>query len=299
MLLGLRKYNDTARLLITVRPLFPVVLQSARPRIGISYWRDRGNPRKRQAFESLTDHAEVVWLDPERSHHDLDALGLDLFHAAKRRPESLADLDRVATAGVQTVNPPAAVQVTSDRVARHQALVHAGVPVPMAEFGAATAVSLTPPVLVKCREEGVLRSHDHGFVASGGLDYDGDRLVEAYVPHATSVKVHVLGDTVRAVHESPTGLEPVPLDPSLEPIVRRVRHLFGLRVFEVDAVHIGSEDAPDETVLSWTGESTAEWVVVDVNPVVSLAGVPDAVSVYQTFLGGLVGIEVPPESPGA
>ncbi|WP_439026558.1 hypothetical protein [Haloarchaeobius sp. DT45] len=269
-------------------------MQSARPRIGISYWRDRGNPRKRRAFESLADHAEVVWLDPERDHHDLDALDLDLFHAAKRRPESLADLDRAATAGVETVNPPIAVAVTSDRVARHEALVHAGVPVPRAEFGPASAVSLTPPVLVKRREEGVLRSHDHRFVATGPVTYGGERLVEAYVPHCASVKVHVLGETVRAVRESSAGQDPVPLAAGLEPIVRRVRHLFGLRVFELDAVRLGSANTGlDEAVVQPTGDPTDDWVVVDVNPVVSLAGVPDAVSVYHDFLATLVGVELP------
>ncbi|WP_267639719.1 hypothetical protein [Haloarchaeobius amylolyticus] len=269
-------------------------MQSSRPRIGLSYWRDRGNPRKRRAFESLADHAAVVWLDPEREHHDLATLGLDLFHAAKRRPASLADLDRAAAAGIETVNPAAAVGQTSDRLARHEALVHAGVPVPRAEFGSAATVSLTPPVLVKTREEGREHSHDHEFVTAGPVRYDGERLVEAYVPHTASVKVHVVGEAVRAVRESPAGLASVPLDPGLESIVRRVRHLFGLRVFELDAVRLGAgSQVPAGTLVTSTAEATADWVVVDVNPVVSLAGVPDAVAVYRDFLGGLVGVEVP------
>ncbi|WP_435358568.1 hypothetical protein [Haloarchaeobius sp. DFWS5] len=245
----------------------------------MTYWRERGNERKRRAFASLSTHADVVWLDPERVHTDVQTMDLDLLHVAKRRPESLATLELAATHGVPTVNPPSAVRLASDRVDRHSVLFAASVPVPKVEYGPATACSLDPPVLVKSRSEGVPGSHDHEFVGTGPLAYTGHQFVESYVPHSESVKVHVLGDESRAVRDEVcrtdgarsdggSGWTPTRLDDAVAGLVERVRDVLDLRVFELDVVRTEAD----------------EWVVVDVNPVVSLAGVPDAVSLYSDFL---------------
>jgi hypothetical protein len=235
-----------------------------RPRLGIAYRQAGDNPLKHRVFERLRSWADVELLDPTCEHPDIAARGFDLYHMAKRRHESLSDLERVART-TPTVNPPEGAWLTSDRVARHVALERAGVPVPPAEFGPVDAVDLEPPVVVKSRLEWAPDSHERVVVESGPLDFEGERFVEAFVEPTRVYKVYALGGTVRAV-ECTDGDSEVTPSAAIVDLVDSIRAATGLRLFEADVLEDGG------------------WQVVDVNPVVSLRGIGDAADRYEAFL---------------
>jgi hypothetical protein len=66
---------------------------------------DESNPIKSALFGAIGEWAEVIVLDPEREHPELPSYDLDLYHMARRRGPSLADLGRASRAGIATVDP--------------------------------------------------------------------------------------------------------------------------------------------------------------------------------------------------
>ncbi|MFC6733032.1 MULTISPECIES: RimK family alpha-L-glutamate ligase [unclassified Haladaptatus] len=237
--------------------------------MGISYWPVGGNQTKQRVFRRLGERVEVTFLDPSADHPDLVAHEFDLYHLAKRRTESIRDLHRAARAGVPTLNPPAAVAQSSDRVATLDALRRGGIPVPDYQYNAATDVTFDPPYIIKTRHETDDGAHDHDVVLTGRPAFDGVKLVQEYVLATRHLKVYRVGATVRVVELGLVRgavrgeLEPTP---ALVALTEHVAALTGLSLFEVDVLD-GHEP-----------------LVVDVNPVVSLAGVADAESVYLDYL---------------
>ncbi len=253
--------------------------------VGISYWEAGGNQMKQRVFRALADHVTVTLLDPTTEHTDLDARGFDLYHLAKRRAASLRDLHRAALAGIPTLNPPVGVALTSDRVATLDVLSQGGIPVPAYEYGRASDVSLTPPVIVKTRHETDVAAHDHDVFFEEAPAFAGARLVQQYLPETRHLKVYRLGAAIRVVElGAGRGVVHRELDPTpqLVALTDRIAALTGLSLFEVDVL-----DGPLP-------------VVVDVNPVVSLAGVADAERVYLAFLLSQLRRAVPQsEAPAA
>ncbi|MFC6837642.1 hypothetical protein [Halomarina ordinaria] len=227
------------------------------------------NPLKRRLFGAMSDWADVVRLDPAEAHPALWRFDLDCLHVARYAPPALADMRRAELAGVRTVNATAGARLACDRLARSRLLRAHDVRVPRFEFGTDDAVSLDPPVVVKRRFEYTERDHVHRYVRSGPVAYDGERLVESLVGAETSYKCYRVGEAVRTVTPS-SGREVSATDPpsGVESLARAVGDLFGLTCCEVDllAVEVGRP------------------YVVDVNPAVSLRGVPDGRAVYESHL---------------
>lgn len=248
---------------------------TARPTIGVSDYDASPNSMKRRLYDRLDAWADVVHLDPDEEHPDLAEMGLDLFHMARWSRESLCDLQRAQAAGIPTVNGYEGAAATEDRLARCRRLEASGIRVPEYEFGPAFEVTLTPPVVVKPRHELEPEGHEFSVVYAGPLDYEGERLVQRYVVPHRSYKVFRVGEHVRATRHAPgfgvsrerreTARETATPRPVVA-LVDRIASLFDLALFELDLVlHKGL-------------------YVIDVNPVVSLTGVPDAVDVYEELI---------------
>ena len=248
---------------------------TGRPTIGISDYAASPNSMKRRLYDRLDSWAEVVHLDPDEEHPDLAGMGLDLFHLARWSRASLCDLERAQAAGIPTVNGYEGAAATEDRLGRCRRLEEAGIRVPEYDFGVAEEITLEPPVVVKPRHELEPAGHEFEVVYSGPLAYDGERLVQRYVVPHRSYKVFRVGEHVRATRHSPgfgvsrqaraTARESATPRPVVG-LVDRVESLFGLALFELDLVlHKGL-------------------YVIDVNPVVSLTGVPDGVDIYEALI---------------
>lgn len=237
--------------------------------VGISYWPVGGNQTKQRVFRALSDVAEVTFLDPNQSHPDLSNRGFDLYHLAKRRRPAVADLHRAAAAGIPTLNPPSGVSLTSDRLATLDVLRRAAIPVPDYEFAPANRITLEPPFVVKTRHETDTEAHDHDFVFEGFPTYRGPRLVQQYIASNRHLKVYRIGDEIRVVElGAARGIvrRELPARSDLRELTDQIAAFTGLSLFEADIL-----DGPTP-------------YVVDVNPVVSLAGVSDAESLYLQYL---------------
>lgn len=245
----------------------------ARPHIAISYYADRGNPRKLELFERLRSWADLELLDPEREHPDLPERDLDCYHMARWHHAALADLATAREAGIPTLNSHAGATRLEDRLERRELLRDAGFHVPAFQFGRADEITLRPPVLVKPRHE--LGPGGHGFrlVRSSPVEFRGEKFVESYVAPRRSYKIFRVCDEVRTTrHDRPHRTPTQTGTPRrFAELTDEVAALFDLRVFELDlVVHKGL-------------------YAVDVNPVVSLAGVTDAVDVYEACIRAAVG----------
>lgn len=238
------------------------------PRIAISYWEERGNPVKHRLFDALSEWADLLLLDPDREHYDLDLLDLDLYHAAAWTHPALSDLERAEHAGIATINTYDGARRTTDRLERCRTLKEAGFHVPPFQFGLAGSITLQPPLLVKPRDELDSSGHDFEIVYTDDLEYEGERFVQEYVVPRKSYKIHRVGDVTRAVRL--LGHEHAPRE-ALVPrkfvsLADQVAGLFGLSLFELDVV------------------IHKALYVVDVNPVVSLEAVEDAVEIYERLI---------------
>lgn len=248
---------------------------TARPSIGISDHADTPSEVKHRIYDRVRTWADLTLLDPESEHPDLAARGLDLYHMARWSRPSLSDLRRAEAAGVPTVNSYEGASTTEDRLARVRRVEEAGLRVPPYEFGTAGEVALDPPVLVKTRHELEPGGHEFSVVYDGDVDFPGERFVQRYVLPRRSYKVFRVGEHVRTTrHPAGSGVDramrPLAEETSTSrkvvELVDRVAATFDLALFELDlVVHKGV-------------------YVVDVNPVVSLDGVGDAVEIYEELL---------------
>lgn len=246
-----------------------------RPTIGVSDHADTPNEIKRRIYDRVRNWADLELIDPESEHPDLAEMGLDLYHMARWSRWSLADLERAAEAEIPTVNTYDGASTTEDRLVRNQRMEDAGIRVPSYEYGPAEEISLEPPVLVKPRHELAPGGHDFSVVYSGEVDFPGERFVQRYVLPRRSYKVFHVGEHVRSTRHPPgsgvdRAMRPLaretPTSRKVEELADAVADLFDLVLFELDlVVHKGV-------------------YVVDVNPVVSLDGVEDAVDVYDELL---------------
>lgn len=238
------------------------------PRIGIAYAAEGENPVKRRLFERIRSWGDLVLLDPERRHPNLPEMGLDLYHMARWSPAAYDDFESARDAGVPTVNSYEGARITEDRVASARACVDAGLPFVEFEFGTAREITLEPPVLVKSRHELDADGHDFQRVFRGEIAFEGERMVERYIVPSRSFKVFNVGEHVRATERISEDSDWEQVDPSgrFVQLAEGVAALFDLRLFELDVlVH-------------------KTYYIIDVNPVVSLEGVEDAVDLYEELL---------------
>lgn len=239
-----------------------------KPKIAISYYEDRGNPIKHQLFERLHSWADLQVLHPEQEHPDLDEWNLDFYHMAAWRHAALSDLERAREAEIPTLNSYHGAATTEDRLARCRTLRNEGFRVPPFEFGRAEQITLDPPVLVKPRHELGESGHAFRVVYSGSAEFEGERFVERYVVPRRSYKIFGVGDQTRATRHIPPDGTPKEVEAPrrFRELTAEIASLFDLGLFELDVVvHKGL-------------------YVIDVNPVVSLAGVDDAVDIYERLL---------------
>jgi len=237
----------------------------SRPTVAISYYEDRGNPLKFELFDRLRAWADLELLDPEREHPDLADRGLDLYHMARWRRGALADLERACEAGIPTLNSYRGAAQLEDRLERCETLRDHGFHVPDFQYGRAEEITLRPPVVVKPRREIVSGSHTFTLVRSAPIDFEGERFVQRYVVPRRSYKIFRVGERVRTTrHERPDGKpSEVETRRRFAELTDAVADLYDLSVFELDiVVH-------------------KNLYVIDVNPVVSLEGVGDAVDIYE------------------
>lgn len=235
------------------------------PKIAISHWADRHNPVKRRLLDALEEWAKVVLLDPRAEHPDLATRGFDLYHMAGWYPEALQDLRRADRAGIRTINPYYGARATADRLACGQIRRYGGVRAPEFQYGRAEEITLEPPVIVKPRWELQEGGHEFTIVRSGDVAFDGERLVERLVAPRRSYKIHRVGGAVRGVREADPPTE-VGATGRMRALTDRVVELFGLSLFEMDVV------------------VHKNWYVIDVNPVVSLAGIEDGTEIYERLI---------------
>ena len=249
--------------------------QSAtRPPVGVADYQN-ASERKQAVYDRVRPRADLRLLDPESDHPDLAEMGLNLFHMARWTLHSLRDLQRAEAGEIPTVNSHQGAAVTVDRLAKCRRIETAGIHVPRYEFGTAAEISLDPPVVVKTRDEFASRGHEFAVIFAGGIDFPGERFVQRYIVPRRSFKLFQVGEHVRSTRHPPRS----GVDRSTRSLAREtattarfaalldaVADIFDLRLFELDVVvHKGL-------------------YVIDVNPVVSLDGVGDAVEIYDELL---------------
>jgi len=238
------------------------------PSIVVTDYTPPPSEMKRRLYERLRSWADLVLLDPDVEHPDLSTWDLDLYHMARWTRPSLRDLRRAQAAGIPTVNSHDGAATTEDRLARSRRIESAGLLVPAFAFGTADEIRLAPPVLVKPRHELQPGGHDFSVVFAGPIDFEGERFVQRFVVPRRSYKVFQVGDRVRSTRYLPGTESVLETSPSRKVLrlVETAETLFDLRLFELDLVlHKGL-------------------FVIDVNPVVSLDGVHDAVDIYEDLL---------------
>lgn len=238
------------------------------PRIGIAYFKEHGNPMKHRLFQRVRSWADLTLLDPRRRHPDLPEMGLDLYHMARWSREAYSDFELAHEAGIPTINSYRGARVTEDRVDSARMCVDRGLPFIEFEYGTDDEITLDPPVLVKPRHEVDPGGHDFRLVFTGEIAFEGERMVEKYIVPSRSFKVFRVGERVRATEQpSPgEGWEAVDVSRRFVELADEVAVLFDLELFELDVlVH-------------------KTYHIIDVNPVVSLEGVDDALELYESLL---------------
>ncbi len=248
--------------------------------IAISYWEEGGNPVKRELVQRLGEKYDVEVLDPEREHPTIADGEARLYHMAKRREESLRDLERAYRNGVRTLNTPEGAYTAVDRLETLRTLEEAGVPVPDYEYGNIEDVDIDTPVVSKPRTElgedrhrveffGYI-SHPDIDTIGAEMDFVDKRLVQEYVDGRRHIKAYRLGDRVRAVEIDSTDIghgTEIETDRELERLVHMAGDSIGLSFMEVDLV-----------------DGRGEYHAVDVNSTGNLGGVQEAVELYQGLI---------------
>lgn len=245
-----------------------------RPKIGVSYVSDGGNPLKHELFKRLRRWADVVLLNPDRRHPELPEMGLDLYHMARWSPKAYADFELATETGIATVNSYDGAKLTEDRVASSRTCADRGIPVAEFEYGTADEITLEPPVVIKTRHEIEEGGHDFRLVYSGDLAFEGERVVQRYVVPSRSFKIFRVGKHTRTTEELPPDGRAVERGASRRfvELSDAVAELFDLALFELDVlVH-------------------KTYYVIDVNPVVSLDAVDDALELYEELIRSAMGV---------
>lgn len=230
----------------------------------------------------MGEWADVLTLDPTVEHPDLLDHDLDLYHMARRRAPSLEDLGRAYRGGVPTVNPYASARSLVDRVECTRLLDAGGITVPRYRYTEADGIEFDTPVIGKPRYELGPSRHDFETSSGGSLDFEGERLIQEYVPHTRAIKLYRLGSETRAVEGTEASRQPTrACEPTgrLLAVADRVQRVTGAELFEVDVID---------------GE---ELYVVDVNAAVSMRGVPDGCDVYEALLRRKAGEPEPLSEP--
>ncbi|WP_227377529.1 hypothetical protein [Haladaptatus halobius] len=242
------------------------------PTIGISVFVDPCPPLTKNLFDRLIHRlrswATVHILRPDTTHPNLSSMELDLYHMAHWHHAAIQDLKRASQNGAATINSYQGVSVTTDRLAKLRRLQEAGITVPEFQFGTDDEITLNPPVLVKPRNELDFHGHEFDSLFTDDYIFDGEKVVQRYIVPRQSYKVFRIGEAIRtAKHhwKDGTSLER-PTSRNFRQLTRRVADVFDLSLFELDiVVHKAA-------------------YVIDVNPVVSLEGISDAVQLYETCL---------------
>lgn len=245
-----------------------------RTKIGITYFRDQGNPLKHELFDRIRYWADLVLLDPSRRHPDIPEMGLDLYHMARWSSAAYSDFKLAAEAGISTVNSYAGAKTAEDRVASSRACSEHGISVAKFEYGTADEITLEPPVVIKSRHELDDDGHEFRLVYSGKLTFEDKQVVQQYIVPSRSFKIFRVGEHTRATEEIPPDGQPEERSVSRRfvELADAVAELFGLALFELDVlVH-------------------KTYYVIDVNPVVSLDAVSDALEIYEGLLQSAVGV---------
>jgi ribosomal protein S6--L-glutamate ligase len=188
----------------------------------------------------------------------------------------LSILEAAGAAGLVTVNDYRAIRLARDKAVAAARARAAGLPFPKTYFAAVSRVlrQLPPeayPIVVKPNDgsgcERIFRIENPSQLEKLDLDEDGFLLVQPYLPNpGYDVKLYNTGgDVFAAVRESP--LHPgsgvverlVPITPELRELALQVGRVFGLDIYGVDVV-----------------ETSAGWMVLDVNDFPSFGKVPQA-----------------------
>lgn len=244
------------------------------PKIGITYFHDQGNPLKHELFERIRYWADLVLLDPSRRHPDLPQMGLDLYHMARWSSAAYSDFKLANEADIPTVNSYAGAKTAEDRVASSRACSEHGISVAKFEYGTADEITLDPPVVIKSRHELDDDGHEFRLVYSGKLMFEGKRVVQQYIVPSRSFKIFRVGEHTRATEEMPPDGQPEERSVSRRfvELADEIAELFGLALFELDVlIH-------------------KKYYVIDVNPVVSLDAVSDALELYEGLIQSAVGV---------
>jgi hypothetical protein len=247
----------------------------ARPTVALAAYKDATSERKQEVYDRVRTWADLQFLDPDRDHPDLTEMGLNLFHMARWTTHSLRDLQRAEAGGIPTVNSYEGAATTVDRLAKCRRIETAGIRVPPYEFGTAVEISLDPPVVVKPRDEFASGGHEFAVVFAGEIDFAGERFVQRYIAPRMSFKLFQVGEYSRSTRHPPrSGVDrsmrslarETATTAKFERLLATVAGLFDLTLFELDVVVHKSV------------------YVLDINPVVSLDGVRDAVEIYDELL---------------
>lgn len=229
---------------------------------------------KHELFDRIRFWADLVLLDPSRRHPDLPEMGLDLYHMARWSSAAYADFKLADKAGIPTVNSYAGAKTVEDRVASSRACSEHGISVAKFGYGTADEIMLDPPVIIKSRHELDDDGHEFRLVYSGELTFEGKQVVQQYIVPSQSFKIFRIGEHTRATEEIPPNGRPEERNVSRRfvELADEVAELFDLALFELDVlVH-------------------KTYYVIDVNPVVSLDAVSDALDIYEGLLQSAVGV---------
>ena len=246
----------------------------AKPTVGVADYQN-ASERKQEVYDRVRTWADLRLLDPDRDHPDLAEMGLDLFHMARWTPHSLRDLQRAEEGEIPTLNSHHGAATTVDRLAKCRRIETAGLRVQPYEFGTAKQIFLDPPVVVKTRDEFVSGGHEFAVIVAGDIDFAGEQFVQRYIAPRMSFKLFQVGEHNRSTKHPPrSGVDrsmrslarETATTAKFERLLAAVAGLFDLTLFELDVV-------VHKIVY-----------VLDVNPVVSLDGVADAVEIYDELL---------------
>ena len=256
-----------------------------RPKLVVSYNKDGKEPLKDRIFSNVDSWADVHYLDPETEHpnffEDKD-LSCDLYHMARTRDHSLTDLYRAEKKGIKTINPYKGAKLVDDRFESIKVLENYGVKVPKSFFGSYEEVlqdGAKPPFVTKPRYEG----EGHGILFSEKGFFEGKLMVQEFIDYDSCIKLYGIGDDVRAVKLSGlkaidrdyNGGSQIEVEDYMADMVEQVSEITGLKLFELDVL-----------------EKDSEFYVVDVNSMIGLQNVSDAVEVYNKLLWEYSGLNV-------
>lgn len=243
------------------------------PKLIISYRKEGIELEKDRVFDAVETWSEVSYLDPEIDHPEIlneSYRKYDLYHMAKTRDPSLRDLERAEKNNIKTINPYKGARLVDDRYESLKLIEMFGVKIPKTYYGRHEDIELGYPLVSKPRFEG--QGHLFDILEK---PYIGEKLVQEIINYDESLKIYKVGENnrcIRMVGINPfdrdyTSTEEVKVESYMEDIVDRIHQATGLKLFEVDVLQ--NEEGN---------------FVVDVNSMVGLQNVSDAVDIYNELL---------------